>query len=115
MFGTELQLSTRPKMTPGQAVKAKTIANNIIWNRNVRSDIDTQGFKAYLFHLKQTSEVQDKEYEELIISAVDMDTAIEVFNSTCLRGDYYEKAEFDIKVMGVDFEPSRADKIVMAV
>lgn len=115
MFDTELQLSTRPKMTPGQAVKARSIADGIRWNRNTRTDIDTKGYAAYLFHLKQVSEVQDKEYEELIISAVDMDTAIEVFNSTCLRGDYYENAEIDIKIMGIDFEPKRVDKIVMGV
>lgn len=115
MFATELQLSGRPKLTPAKAEKAKRIASEIIWNRNTRSDIDTQGYKAYLFHLKKVSENQDKEYDELIISAVDMDTAIETFNSTCLRGDYYEGAEFNIKVMGVDFEPDRSNKIVMAV
>lgn len=115
MFDTELQLSTRPKMTPGQAVKAKTIANNIRWNRNTRTDIDTKGYAAYFFNLKQVSEVQDKEYGELIISAVDMETAIEVFNSACLRGDFYENAEFNITIMGVDFDPKRDDKIVMAV
>ena len=115
MFATELQLSGRPKMTPAKAAQAKEVANNIIWNRNVRSDIDTKGFKAYLYHLKKVSENQDKEYDELIISAVDMDTAIETFNSVCVRGDFYENAEFNITVMGVDFEPDRSDKIVMAV
>lgn len=115
MFNNDLTLSTRPKMKPRQAEQAKVIANNIVWNRNNRSDIDSKGYKAYLFHLKQVSEVQDKEYEELLISAVDMDAAIEVFNSSCLRGDYYENAEFNITLMGVDFEPERSDKIVMAV
>jgi hypothetical protein len=115
MFGTTLAVSTQKKMTPGQAAKAKSNADTIIWNRNNRSDIDTKGYKAYLYHLKKVSDNQDKEYDELIISAIDMDSAIDTFNSACMRGDYYEGAEFNITLMGVDFETTRTDKIVMAV
>lgn len=114
MFSDELKISGRPKMTPAKAAKAKEIANNIRWNRNNREDIGTGGYRAYLYHLKQVSEVQDKEHEQLIISAADMDGAIETFKSECLRGDYYENAEFNITLMGVDFEPDREEKIIMA-
>lgn len=83
--------------------------------RNERSDIDTRGFAKYLFHFKQSSEVQDKEIEECIISSADMDTAIELFTKTELREGYYQDAKFDVELVGVDFKMDRTSNFVMVV
>lgn len=115
MFDTKLVCSDKPKQTVGQIEKAKSVANSIRFNRNNREDLATKGYKAYLYHFKRQDEVQHKEHDELIISASDMDEAIETFKATQLSGDRYENAVFNVKLFGVDFEFDRENKVLMAV
>lgn len=113
MFDSQLKLSTKPKMTPAKAARAKEVAGSINWNRNNRDDLATSGYKGYFYHLTRTSNAHDKELSELIVSAANMDEAIEVFNSTQLNGELYADATFNIRLMGVDFDPDREEKVVM--
>jgi hypothetical protein len=115
MFDTKLVRSDKPKQTVGQIEKVKSIANSIRFNRNNREDLATKGYKAYLYNFKRQGEVPHKEHGEFIISASDMDEAIETFKSTQLWGDRYENAVFDVKLFGVDFEFDRTDKVLMVV
>lgn len=127
LFGTPLSVSIPPKKASKKPVKVpdKPVPIikppppaprvNVRYIRDERTDIDTQGYKAYFYHFKQTGEVGDKEYEELLISAATMDQAIEIFESSCFRGDCYNNSIFSVTLTGVDFNSTREEKIVMAV
>ena len=118
MFNTPLNVVAAPPKAKAKPVEqARPVVTgkdmNITYNRDDRTDIDTAGYKNYLFQFKQTGEVGDKEMSELLISASSMNEAIETFERIFLRGDYYKDAVISVERIGVDFVVGRADKIVM--
>lgn len=119
MFNTPLNVVAAPPKTkakPVEEVRPQLTGKdmNITYNRDDRTDIDTAGYKNYLFQFKQTGDVGDKEMSELLISGPTMDEAINTFERIFLRGDYYKDAVISVERIGVDFVVGRADKIVMA-
>lgn len=93
--------------------KSPTIRNDITFNRNERNDIDYRGYKAYLYQFDQTSEVQDKELYQFIISAPSVDEAIGVFMQSIRNEEYYADAVFDVEVIGIDLKTDRVTPWVM--
>ena len=119
MFNTPLNVTQRvpvPKAraTPKEKPAPTAKSQNITYNRNDRTDIDTAGYKSYFFHFTLTREVEDKECGQIIISQPSMDNAIAQFERIFVRGDYYENAVFDVERIGVDFKPDRKETVVMA-
>lgn len=119
MFNTPLNVTHRvavPKPRPAPKEKPKPTAQslNITYNRNDRTDIDTAGYRSYFFHFTQTGEVGDKEMEQIIISKPTMDEAIAMFEQCFLRGDRYKDSVITVERIGVDFNPNRAERVVMA-
>lgn len=119
MFNTPLNVVAavpKPRAKPVEKPRPQLTGKdlNITYNRNDRTDIDTAGYQSYFFHFTQTGEVGDKEMEQIIISKPTMDEAISMFEECFLRGDYYENAVFTVERIGVDFNPHRAERVIMA-
>lgn len=107
-------MPTIPKFPERPALKQPTAEElNITYHRNNREDIDTRGYKSYLFHFRQTGEVGDKEMYEWIISKPTMEEAIQFFEQTQFRGDYYENAVIEVEIIGCDFKTDREYPFVM--
>lgn len=86
---------------------------DITFKRDERPDIDYKGYKAYLYFFRQATKVQDKELSDWIISAADMNTAIQVFMVSIRNEEYYRNAVIEVEVMGIDLKTDRTSPWVM--